>query len=53
MSKRKYFFQICTCRTTNDAAQLWQPAEIIATGQQPVLRLGRIDVECLELWDIL
>lgn len=47
------FFQICTCRTTNDTAQLWQPAELIATGQQPALRLGSIDVECLGRWDIL
>lgn len=53
MRRRKYFFQICTCRTTKDAAQLWQPAELIATGQQPVLRLGSIDGEYLERWDIV
>lgn len=51
--KEKIFFHICTYRTTNDAVQLWQPAEFIPTGQQPVLRLASIDVQYLEQWDIL
>lgn len=42
--KSKSFSQICTCMTTKTAAQLQQPAELIATGQQRVHSLGRIDV---------